>query len=237
MQMLDGETWAAARDDVMRSVGAMVRAGDFEQATATIGELMLFCRSRRFHPVLNEDLSASNKEAQPGSSLPSSGLERNGARPGAALVTLQRGVEDHYVWKACFRPLPDGSFSETDTSLGALNDMCEGLTRWPHEASSARIEMLELQGLDSFKRATNGLNPINQSDDLIAQDLARLKVASDFHALMKHAADACGNGPALLVVQDHDSDWLPVAIRQVAHDPEQAQPSTGLFGRLFKRAS
>jgi hypothetical protein len=115
--------------------------------------------------------------------------------------------------------------------------MCEGLTRWPHEASSARIEMLELQGLDSFKRATNGLNPINQSDDLIAQDLARLKVASDFHALMKHAADACGNGPALLVVQDHDSDWLPVAIRQVAHDPEQAQPSTGLFGRLFKRAS
>jgi hypothetical protein len=79
MQMLDGETWAAARDDVMRSVGAMVRAGDFEQATATIGELMLFCRSRRFHPVLNEDLSASNKEAAAWLKSAVSGLERNGA--------------------------------------------------------------------------------------------------------------------------------------------------------------
>jgi hypothetical protein len=34
MQMLDQDTWSAAREDVSRSVSAMMRAGDFEQATA-----------------------------------------------------------------------------------------------------------------------------------------------------------------------------------------------------------
>lgn len=237
MQMLDPDTWSAAREDVSRSVSAMMRAAEFEQARETVGELMLFCRSRRFHPVLGEDFSASNEPARDWLKSAISGLQRKGTQTSAALVTLRRSVEDHDVWKACICPMPEGSFSETDTSLVALNDMCAGLTRWPHQVPAANPQMLELQGLDSFKRATNGLNPINQPDDLIAQDLARLKVATEFHALIKQAADACGNGPAWLVVQDHDSDWLPVAVRQVEYDPQKAQSPSGLLGRLFKRAS
>ena len=236
MQALDSETWAAISTDVREGVHRLIRAEDYDTAVSTINELIMYCRSRRFHPVMHEDLLASADTVTSWLRGEIARLGEDAHRTGLQ-ITLERGIGDHYRWTSACHRLHDNTFAADGTTAKVLNDMCASLTRWPHEAGPAAQRKVELAGFDHFKRATNGLNPINQPDDLVALDIARLKVAIEFHRLVSKAAKACGNGPAWLVVQDHAGDWLPLAVREVIHDPEAQQASGSFFGKLFRRAS
>lgn len=214
----DQEGWRNSRDTVIEETHRLIREESYEQADSNLADLLKTCTSRRFDMILECEFSNTSEQM---TSWLDAEIRRhiNEGDCVAMQLELTRCWAEDIYWTCSCYGFTAGAFPHTREKLGEVAALATG-GYWKESHDSLSDGAIDLEGFRSYVAACRGLHTGREldkekaRDDSIAHTIAELILGVKYHRLISDAASNTANGPFWLIVQDNDSYYIPVAIRQ-----------------------
>ncbi len=208
----DQEGWRYSRDIVIEETHRLIRAEAYQQAESNLADALKTCASRRFDMILENEFSISQDQMI---AWLDAEIRRHidDGNCVAMQLELTRNLADDTDWICCSYGFTANAFPYADLTLEEFASMEKNNRYWQTEFDWLDNGDIELKGFETFVAARRDLQ-IKQKDDGIACQIAELILGVKYHRLIGEAATKTSQGSFWLIVQDHDSYYVPTVVRK-----------------------